>query len=554
MAENKASHEAETSDLSKSDHILQGKDVKGTALLAKACDILDLVGAAPGQMTAKELAQKAALPQSTVYRIVAALSARGFLRTSQTSSKLLLGFHFLDLAQNVWAEQDLATIAAEELRRLKEITGETTYLGGLMGHEMVSLARSLGTHANSSTSDLGETKPVHCTSQGKALLAFLPSQQLDHLLSSLALEPYTNHTITDKYALKLSLNIIRQRGFAVDDQEYVKGTRCIGVPILDANGNAVAAISVSGPTYRMTKERMEQLAPEIIETGKAISHLVQNHKSKMEHSSKVEVTAVGEALFYGDKPFWLKQEGCMYWVDRLAPTVYAMKPGEEPRKIAILPGPIDEVVPGLIGGIDIVCEGRWYHAQLHEGCHEIQRFYAREFHSFCTDIHGTLWACRKQKGHTKIGILSEFGDFAMHWSVSLDIDAMAWNHSGTILHALSRDNGLIYQMRKGREAALVLSKIPKGSGNPCALAMDKDNNVWVALKDGWGTARLSDTGEVEGVLPLPVPHPTGLTFGGPDGDDLYITCARLGVGRDVILNAKLSGFTLRVRMSPKDEP
>jgi DNA-binding IclR family transcriptional regulator len=505
------------------------KDVRGAALINKACDILDLVGTAPGKLSARELGERTGLPQSTVYRIIAALNARGFIRMEQGCAGPLLGFHFLDLAQNVWAKQDLASIAADELRRLREITGETTYLGTLIGHEMVSLARSLGTHAKRSAGDIGGTNPVHCSSQGKALLAFLPSQQQEHLLSTLELTQRTPHTIVEKNALRLSLNIIRQRGFAVDDQENAKGMRCIGVPILDVNGNAVAAISIAGPTYRMTKERIEQLAPEVMETGRAISLLVQNHKSRAEHSSEVSVTPLGDALFFGDKPQWIEAENCMYWVDRLAPTVYAMRIGEHPQPIGILPGPIVEVVPVSQGGIEIVSEGCWYHAEIDVGCRQIDRPYWKEYHALCVAKNGQFWACKHQDDQTRIGTLSFDGGFVEYWSVSREIDAMLWSHSGRFLHALSRDEGLIYQMRRGRDAPLILGRIPRGSGNPCALTME--------------------TGEIEEVLPLPVPHPTGLVFAGEDLNNLYITSARLGVGRDVIGNAKLSGFTLCTNMS-----
>ncbi|MBB4124591.1 IclR family transcriptional regulator domain-containing protein [Martelella radicis] len=524
------------------------KGVKGAALLMKACDILDLVGTKPGQLTARDLVEATGLAKSTVYRIVAALSERGFVRAGQNDQKLLLGFHFLDLAQSIGTEMDLATIAADELRRLREMTGETAYLAALMGNEMVSLAKSVGAHENSSTAALGGTKPVYATSQGKAILAFLPERRVDHILNSLTFRPVTDYTITDRNTLQLSLNIIRQRGFAIDDQENIVGTRCIGVPILDAGGQPVAAISVAGPAYRMTLERIEQLAPELIDAGRRLGHLVKEYKAKSDNRSEWRITPLGEAAFQGAKPFWDEHNDCVYWIDRLAPAIYAMLDDDLPKLLAQMPGPISEALPARGGGIYVVCEGEWHHASLQEGCRRIDRPRIRDFRALCTRPGGSTWATLVEDGGSKIGSLSARGEFQPEWTVAREIDESVWSRDGERLYALSRNDGLIYEMRRGRDAALVLSRIPRGSGEPCALTVDDADRLWVALKDGWGVARLNENGEIEQVLALPVPYPSGLVFGGKNRATLYVTSARLGVGREMLEHAPLSGRLLKIEI------
>ncbi|MET3600845.1 IclR family transcriptional regulator domain-containing protein [Martelella mangrovi] len=527
----------------------RAQDVKGAGLLTKACDILDLVGRSPGRLASKDLVEATGLSKSTVYRIVSALSTRGFLRTDQaTGQKLLLGFHMLDLAQSAWGEQDLSTIVADELRRLREMTGETAYLAALSGNQMVSISKSVGAHENSSTAAMGKTKPVYATSQGKAVLAFLPQRQLDHILSTLTFEPITSHTITDKNALRLRLNIVRQRGFAIDDEENIPGVRCIGVPLFDANGVPVAAISVSGPTYRMTMERAEQLAPELIEAGKRASLLIQDHKANAEQPSHSDIHPVGNPAFHGDKPLWRNREACLYWVDRLAPAIYAMPEDEQPVQIATTPGPIEHVIPARNGGINLVCEGVWYHARLGGMCERIDRPYFEHDSAFAAGPNGAVWTCREADGAWEIGQISARGAFTPEWTVAHAATNMAWSFDGKLLYALNSEEGIIYELVHGRRAPMVLCRIPRGAGTPCALAVDKLGRLWVALRDGWSVIRLDESGEVEQILALPVPRPTGLTFGGSDGATLYITTERLGVAQDILKNAPLSGHLLTVQI------
>jgi DNA-binding IclR family transcriptional regulator len=114
--------------------------------------------------------------------------------------------------------------------------------------------------------------PVHCSSVGKVFLAQLSDQELDRLLKRKRLEKRTANTITDSGELKHHLKVIRQKGFAVDDEENEKGIRCVGAPIFNQQGQVIAAISISGPTVRITKKVMQQtLKNEVVKTASDIS-------------------------------------------------------------------------------------------------------------------------------------------------------------------------------------------------------------------------------------------------------------------------------------------
>ncbi|MBB4199465.1 DNA-binding IclR family transcriptional regulator/sugar lactone lactonase YvrE [Rhodoblastus sphagnicola] len=516
----------------------------GTALITKACDILDLVGGSAGPVGVQDLVEATGLAKSTLYRIVSALTARGLLRSDVDGHGLALGYHFLDLAQNVWAYPDLVTTASMELRHLRDMTGETAYLAVLSGHGVVSMAKYVGAHANSSMTPLGVSKPLHCTSQGKAILAFLPQRKADRLIEGLRFEACTPHTITHPDLLRRQLDIIRQRGFSVDDQEIVLNARCVGAPVYDAEGRCVAAISVAGPSYRMTLERIEQLGPELIDAARRIGAALVRRLPAIEPKRANGWSGSGEASFHGGNPFWSARDKCLYWADRLAPVVYALAEGGQPRLRATLPTPIQALGPAPEGGVIVACQEGWF--RLSSACEGPVpvRADCPPPSVMRAAPDGTLWVAVNAGDKAEIGVLSPSLGFAKVWTVTGDIDDLVIAPDSNKIFAADGQRGLIHEFCAGRATPHILARIARGSGEPRGIALDADGRPWVALWDGWSLAQLDEVGEISGVLALPVPRPTGLTFGGADGKTLFVTTARLGLSRDILENAPLSGRLL----------
>lgn len=123
---------------------------------------------------------------------------------------------------------------------------------------------------NRTSSGIGLRKPVHCTAEGKALIAFQPPPMIERLISA-GLERRTPRTMIDPAALREELGKIRGRGYATDDEEYELGVRGIASPIRDDSGNSVAAVGVNGPAQRLTKNRLRALAGHVNDAAKAIS-------------------------------------------------------------------------------------------------------------------------------------------------------------------------------------------------------------------------------------------------------------------------------------------
>ncbi|RYY73119.1 MAG: IclR family transcriptional regulator, partial [Comamonadaceae bacterium] len=284
----------------------------GTGSLEKALDVLDAVGAAPEGLGQSDIAERLALPRTTVYRLLATLVARGLLRRDPLRKVYCLGVRCFELARQAYAMPDLVAAATTELRMLRDLTGETTYLATLEGAEVVSLERHDGAHSQRAAAALGQRKPVHCTSQGKAILSAMAPEARDALVKDLSLKPLTPHTITDRRKLQAELKVIAARGWSMDDEEIVLGVRCVGAPIVDAQGAVRGAISVAGPAWRVTRERAELLGPEVAEAARRIGSQLRGAASGPRDPSLQAID--GPWAFHGAFPRWCARSGDLFWV------------------------------------------------------------------------------------------------------------------------------------------------------------------------------------------------------------------------------------------------
>ena len=151
-------------------------------------------------------------------------------------------------------------ISRPVLEELARITGETVSLAVLEGREVLYLDVMESAHAFRQVSQIGMRHQLYCTALGKAMLAFYPEQKQKYLISGIDFERFTPHTITCAANLRKELTLIRQRGYSLDNEEVYLGSRCVGATILDASDQVIAALSVSGPTTRVTRDRIPAFA------------------------------------------------------------------------------------------------------------------------------------------------------------------------------------------------------------------------------------------------------------------------------------------------------
>lgn len=239
--------------------------------VSRALDIITLVSMKKEGLGVTEIANQMDINKSSVYRILTTLAQYGYIEQDADSGRYRLGYTFLDISSKLLDSIDIRTEAKPYLHELGKVTDEVIHLVVYDHDEVVYIEKFEGTETLRMHSKVGRRAPMHCTGVGKAILAYLPTSTTEEIIQRKGLPVHTNYTITDRAKFLSELEAVKQRGYALDLQENEVGINCIAVPIFDHAGNAVAALSISGPTIRMTDERMEELKPHVLETGLNIS-------------------------------------------------------------------------------------------------------------------------------------------------------------------------------------------------------------------------------------------------------------------------------------------
>lgn len=223
--------------------------------LDKALSILDLFNAPDSKLSTTEIAKKFDTNPSSLYPILHTLEKHGYLK--RDGNKLYsLGLTFAKKGRLVLEELNLTEEARSELERLRDEANKTVHLGYLNANQVVYIDKVESKGVIRMYSSPGKTAPIHATALGKVMLAFLPEEQIEETLGQLDLEPSTDKTITSPDKLRQELKIINERGYAVDDEEFEKGIRCVAAPIYQHNGKVDAAISVTGLAAQINIEKL----------------------------------------------------------------------------------------------------------------------------------------------------------------------------------------------------------------------------------------------------------------------------------------------------------
>ena len=218
-----------------------------------------------------ELATKLDLHKSTAHRLIMVLESNRFVEKEAATGKYRLGSRILELGLSALSRLDIYGIARPHLRELVGASGETAHLGVMRGGEVVSVVNVESMRALRTPSEVGTRHLAHCSSLGKAILAFSDEEVVDAFLKDRQLVRFTRNTITSPDLFVKELDAVRRNGFAVDDEEREEGLRCIGAPIWNNHGEVVGAVSIAGPVFRITRERTDALAASVQKTAGHIS-------------------------------------------------------------------------------------------------------------------------------------------------------------------------------------------------------------------------------------------------------------------------------------------
>jgi DNA-binding IclR family transcriptional regulator len=237
----------------------------------KAIDVLFCFDLQHPQLRLSEISQRLGLHKSTAHRLLSLLKKKGLVVADPTSQLYSLGPALVELAWIVLRQQDLRTLCRPYLEQLRQATNETVSLHIRMGNTRVCVEELESDQEVKYSQALGLTAPVHVGAPGKALLAFLPQEELGRLLPTLSLAPITADTITDREAFGAELVKTRARGYAVSIGERSPWAAAVAAPIRDRRGQISAAVSVSGPSQRLTSRVLRELGAQVIKVAKEIS-------------------------------------------------------------------------------------------------------------------------------------------------------------------------------------------------------------------------------------------------------------------------------------------
>lgn len=245
----------------------------------RVVDILELLAASRDGLALREISAELEAPKSSLLPLLRALTARGLLEQHHAGA-YRLGSRALALGTGAAVQRDLVDVARPALLALMRHTEETVFLGVLAGdgRSVVYVDKVESEQVIRYAAGVGDRRPLHATSTGKAILAFLPPEQREEILRTLPMDRHTERTVTSVAALRVSLEEAQRAGVCVSVDEMVRGASGVAAPIFDRHGAVVGACTIAGPTDRL-RSRLRQLAAEARDAANGISTRLGHRES-----------------------------------------------------------------------------------------------------------------------------------------------------------------------------------------------------------------------------------------------------------------------------------
>jgi len=241
----------------------------GVRSVSRAVRALELI-AEQGELGVTDLGRGLGVHKATASRLAATLADGGLIERDPVSDRYRLGFGLIRLVGAALAGVDLVRTAHPVLEELAERTRETVNIGVLSGDAVLYLDQVSSSHLIASTNWVGRRTPLHCSSSGKVFLAHLPKPLLEQALTR-PLEAPTPRTVTDPARLRRQLDEVRVRGYATIQEELEQGLNAVAAPVRQLDGDVAAAVSVSGPSFRVRPVDLPRLGRLTIDAAGAVS-------------------------------------------------------------------------------------------------------------------------------------------------------------------------------------------------------------------------------------------------------------------------------------------
>ncbi|WP_427918917.1 IclR family transcriptional regulator [Streptomyces sp. cg40] len=243
------------------DHSVQSVD--------RAVSILQVL-ATRGPSGVTEIAEELGIHKSTVFRLLATLESRGLVEQDSERGRYRIGYTMVELAAGASKVNDLSLLSRPVCQELAAAVGDTVNVAIHDGHDVITIDQAIGAAAIKSVDWVGRRAPLHATAAGKLFLAHMAPDQVAEIFARGA-EKYTPHTIVDPTTLAAALETVRERGYATTSEEHEIGLAAIAAPIRALDGKVIAAVTLSGPTFRIDEDTVPALAEQLLAAAAKIS-------------------------------------------------------------------------------------------------------------------------------------------------------------------------------------------------------------------------------------------------------------------------------------------
>ncbi|MCD6219443.1 IclR family transcriptional regulator [Candidatus Calescamantes bacterium] len=239
--------------------------------LDKGLSIMEYLSSKCEGVSLNEIASSLQMEKSSTFRLLSTLSRRNFVRQDESTKKYTLGFKILELQRSLSSQLKLEKESYPFLQELTNRTGESSHIAVYSQEGVTFIATHRCDEVLSVYNDVGRREPLHCTALGKVLLSFLSEEKKKEVLKTINLEKFTSRTITSCRQLQEELKRVKEKGVAVDNEEYREGVRCVAAPVFNSDNKVIAAIGISGPSTRISPERFSSIEEIVKDVARKLS-------------------------------------------------------------------------------------------------------------------------------------------------------------------------------------------------------------------------------------------------------------------------------------------
>lgn len=238
--------------------------------VVRAIRLLDLL-VGEGPLRFAEIEERSGLPKATLHRMLNELIDERFVLVDERALTYSAGYRILEMANRVWTRSDMRMLARDQLLALSALSGETVQIAVHADTHVVVIDHVESTQSVRLSISVGNKAPVYCSGTGKVLLAWCDAERQASIISRISFARFTPNTVTNLPELRRDLAEISERGYALDLEEHFLGSNCIAAPIVDHAGQAIAGISITAPTFRVSVDELIQWKKPLIAAAAEVS-------------------------------------------------------------------------------------------------------------------------------------------------------------------------------------------------------------------------------------------------------------------------------------------